>query len=97
MLRKNVKILLKTIGLLPVTRRLVEFLSGYPRHVVYQRQFRKFKRAHAHVLRQRLSNPNPRQKVALVASPFFPEVVIELGLIKGLELANFVPVVLVPR
>jgi hypothetical protein len=85
------------VGLLPIAQRLVVFLADYPRHLVYQRQFRQFKRAHAHVLQQRLNNPSSRQKVALVASPFFPEVVIELGLIKGLELANFVPVILVPR
>jgi hypothetical protein len=97
MVRDSVKFLLKTAGLLPVVRRLVKFFSSYPRHLVYVQRFRAFKRQYGPVLRQRLHNPSRPQKVALLASPYYPEVVIELGLIKALELANFMPVVLVPR
>lgn len=87
-LRTGSKSILKTVGLLAPARRFVAQLGS-------QWRFRKFKRQHAHVLRQRLHNANGRQKIALVSSPLFPEVELELGLIKALELANFMPVVLI--
>jgi hypothetical protein len=43
-----------------------------------------------------LGNGDGKQKTALVTSPAFPEVQLELGLIKALELAGFTPVVLIP-
>jgi hypothetical protein len=69
-------------------------LNAPPEYWKYERRFRELKRQHGHVLGERLNNRQCKQKVALVCCPGFPEVEIELGLIKGLQLANFVPVVM---
>jgi hypothetical protein len=69
-------------------------LTAPPEYWTHERRFRQLKRQHGDVLGERLNNHHCRQRVALVCCPGFPEVEIELGLIKGLQLANFVPVVI---
>jgi hypothetical protein len=93
--RETAKKILKTVGLLPVAQRIAAVLAAPPGYRAHARRFRQLKRQHAHVLGERLNNSQHRQRVALVCSPGFPEVEIELGMIKGLQLANFVPVVLI--
>jgi hypothetical protein len=93
--RAAAKSILKTIGLLPAAQRIVTALTAPATYRVHERRYRQLKRQHAHVLGERLNNGQQKQRIALVCSPTFPEVEIELGLIKGLQLANFVPVVLI--
>ncbi len=90
------KSILETLGLLPVAQRIASVFKAPSMYSGYERRFQQLKRRSAHVLGERLNNSDLSQKVALVCSPGFPEVEIELGLIKGLQLANFVPVVLIP-
>jgi hypothetical protein len=94
--RTTVKAILKTVGLLPTAQRIAQIFKAPSTYSGYERRFQQLKRQHAHVLGERLNNPHLRQRVALVCCPGFPEVEIELGLIKGLQLANFLPVVLIP-
>jgi len=90
------KAILKRVGLLPLARRISDVFAAPSAYRNSERRFRELKRQHAQVFRERLSDSGQRQRVALIVSPSFPEVEIELGLVKGLELANFVPVVLIP-
>jgi len=93
--RDTVKSILKTVGLLPIAQRIADLFRPPSLYSGYERRFQQLKRRSAHVLGERLNNHQSRQKVALVCDPSFPEVQIELGLIKALQLANFVPVVLI--
>lgn len=95
--RASVKSVLKWAGLLPAARRVVDVFGGSAPRLDYELRFEQFKRKYAHVLGERLTKNNGRQRIALVCSPDVPEVEIELGLIKGLELNNCVPVVLIPH
>jgi hypothetical protein len=79
-----------------VARRIAQIFRAPSEYSGYERRFQQLKRQHAHVLGERLNNRHLRQRVALVCCPGFPEVEIELGLIKGLQLSNFSPVVLIP-
>jgi hypothetical protein len=92
--RNTAKSILRKAGLLPAVQRISTILTATPAYHAHERRFRQLKRQHGHVLGERLNDPQRRQKFALVCGPTFPEVEIELGLIKGLQLANFVPVVL---
>src|SRR5271154_6872653 len=93
--RAAAKSILKRIGLLPAAQRIATALTAPATYRAHERRYRQLERHHAHVLGARLNDRHQKQKVALVCSPSFPEVEIELGLIKGLQLANFVPVVLI--
>ena len=93
--RAAAKSFLEAIGLLPVARRIATTLTAPETYRVHERRYRELKRQHAQVLGERLNNSQHKQKIALLCSPSFPEVEIELGLVKGLQLANFVPVVLI--
>ena len=93
--RAAAKSFLKTIGLLPVAQRIATALTAPETYRAHERRYRELKRQHAHVLGERLNNSQHKQRIALLCSPSFPEVEIELGLVKGLQLANFVPVVLI--
>src|SRR5689334_11569057 len=95
--RATAKLILKRVGLLPVAQRVATAFTATPTYRARERRFRQLKRQHAHVLGERLNNSQHSQRVALVCSPGFPEVEIELGMIKGLQLANFVPVVLITQ
>src|SRR5215469_3081437 len=92
--RNTAKSILRKAGLLPAVQRIYTILTAPPAYRAHERRFRQLKRQHGHVFGERLNDPQRKQKFALVCGPTFPEVEIELGLVKGLELANFVPVVL---
>jgi len=92
--RNTAKSILRKVGLLPAAQRIATMLTAPPEYWEHKRRFRQLKRQHRHVLGERLNNHQCRQRIALVCCPGFPEVEIELGLIKGLQLANFVPVVM---
>lgn len=93
--RDAAKSILKSVGLLPIAQRIADVFRPPSAYSGYERRFLQLKRRSAHVLGERLNDPRSRQKVALVCDPSFPEVQIELGLVKALQLANFLPVVLV--
>jgi hypothetical protein len=93
-IREAAKAILKPVGLLPAAQHVATFLSASPAYRAHERRYRQLKRQHGEVLGARLSSAD-KQRVALVWGSSFPEVQIELGLIKGLQLANFVPVVLI--
>src|SRR5208283_5629487 len=95
--RAAAKSILRTIGLLPAAQHIATALTAPATYRAHERRYRQIKRQHAHVLGERLNNSQRKQRIALVCSPSFPEVEIELGLIKGLQLANFVPVVLITK
>ena len=94
--RVTAKSILQTVGLLPVAQSIANIFRSPSKDAGYELRFRQLKQQHAHVLGARLNDSRVRQRVALVCSPGFPEVEIALGLIKGLQLANFVPVVVIP-
>jgi hypothetical protein len=93
--RETAKALLQQLGLLPLAQRISTALTAPPSYRERERRFRELKRMHGDVLGARLNSDQSGQKVALLVGPSFPEAQIELGLIKGLQLAGFVPVVLV--
>jgi Capsule polysaccharide biosynthesis protein len=93
--RNTAKSMLKAVGLLPLARRIATMLTAPPEYRNYERRFKQLRRQHVRVLAERLNDTGRKQSIALVCSPSFPEVQVELGLIKGLQLANFVPVVLI--
>jgi Capsule polysaccharide biosynthesis protein len=93
--REAAKKILKTVGLLDAARRIDSLLNAPPAYRAHERRFRQLKREHAHVLGARLNGDAGRKGVALVCSPGFPEIQIQLGLIKALQLANFEPVALI--
>ncbi len=93
--RDTAKSMLKAMGLLPLAQRIATVLTAPPEYRNHERQFKQLSRQHGQVLGERLNDRRHKQGIALVCSPYFPEVQIELGLIKGLQLANFVPIVLI--
>ena len=99
--RHGSKRALKRIGLLPAARALQRQLLSLLSPTVRRREealrqkFHGFAREYGEVLRLPLSSGRHPPKRALVVSIGFPDgVAVELGLIKGLELAGFSPVVL---
>lgn len=107
-LRASLKLILKRLGLLPAARwfrRLIMLLTKPEfrrrelelrrRERAHRQRFLRFKRQYGNVLRYTLNDAKHEQKRALVVGSGFPEVEIELGLIKALELAGFVPVALI--
>ncbi|MCB7128045.1 MAG: hypothetical protein J3T61_00705 [Candidatus Brocadiales bacterium] len=99
-LREGFKSFLKRTGLLPAAlwlRRWMRIITNPTfrrRERVRRQQFLHFERHYASALRHRLNKPDSTQKRALVISAGS---LVELGLIKGLELAGFKPVVLTWR
>jgi hypothetical protein len=93
--RAAAKGLLKAVGLLPAAQRVADALTAPEAYRVHARRLRRLKRQHAAVLGARFPAAESNQKVALICSPSFPEVEIQLGLIKGLQMAGFRPVVLI--
>jgi hypothetical protein len=93
--RDAAKMMLRAAGVLPLAQRLATMLTASPEYRSNERRFKQLRRQHGPVLGERLNDDRRKEGIALVCSPFFPEVQIELGLIKGLQLANFVPVVLI--
>lgn len=94
-IRDMAKAILKPIGLLSAAEYVSTAFSASPAYRDQERRYRQLKKQHGDVLGARLNNANNKQRVALIWGPSFPEVQIELGLIKGLQLANFVPVVII--
>ena len=100
-LRANLKSILKTVGLLDTARQIrrkAPFLTepepnGH--ESVYHQRFLEFKRQYGDVLRHTLNDASQEQRKALIIGSGFPEVELELGLIKALELAGFIPVVII--
>ena len=108
-LRVSLKFILQKVGLLPAARQFRRFIRVLikPKHdrceIVHDRcepahyqRFLQFKQQYEDVLRHNLNGAGHEQKKVLVVSMGFPEVEMELGLIKALELAGFTPVVLIP-
>jgi hypothetical protein len=93
--RDATKSVLKAVGLLPLVQRIATILTAPPDHRACERRYNELRRQYGRVLAERLNDRRHKQSVALVCSPSFPEVQIELGLVKALQLANFVPVVLI--
>lgn len=67
------------------------------RERAFRERFLQFGRQYGDVLRQNLTSATSKQKRVLIVGANFPEVEIELGLIKALELAGFTPVAIVSR
>ncbi|MDT7041570.1 hypothetical protein [Candidatus Nitronereus thalassa] len=61
----------------------------------YRPQYRQFKKRYGSILGHNLSKGTGKKKVALICSVHVPEVFIEMELIKALELAGYIPLVLV--
>lgn len=103
-LRTNLRVVLKTTGLLGLGRRLrVRFkdLSKFLRDPEFRRRkreerqrFQQFKKQYGNVLKQSLSSNNGQQKRVLIVSRHFTALELQLGLLKALELAGFLPMVL---
>lgn len=93
-IRDVAKAILKPIGLLPAAQDINAAFTASSTYQAHVRRYRQLKKQHGDVLGACLNNPNSEQRVALVWGIPFPEVQIELGLIKALQVANFVPVVL---
>lgn len=93
------KVILGKLGLLPAARWLRELFDVdlHRRKRMHRRGYLEFKRKYREYLGHNLQNPDVEPKVALVSSILFPEVHIELAIIKALQLANFEPVVLMPQ
>lgn len=89
------KSVLRAAGLLPAARRVATALTAPPAYRMYARRVRQLRGKYAQILQEPLSSSGQEQRVALVCSPAFPEAHIQLGLIKALQLANFLPVVLI--
>ena len=97
-LRQRLKLILGSIGLLrPAQSFLARRIRRDPLEPAYAQRFQQFKRQYGHLLRVPLNTLTGERKIALVSSPPFPEVEIHLSIIKALELAGFMPVVLIPR
>jgi hypothetical protein len=102
-LRLRLKAILNKLGLLPAAwsvfraARSMSDPAFRRSERIKQKRFNQFKQQYARVLRHRLTNPGQPKKSALVFGIDFPEIEAELGLIKGLELAGFVPRVVAPH
>lgn len=101
---EGLRFILKSIASLRTIRRLRRMimlvkrrLRYLPRENQHRKRFSQYKRQYGHLLRHRLNGAKRGQKIALVASPVFPEVEMQLGVLKALELAEFTPVVLIPH
>ena len=94
--RAGLKYILNTFGLLHVARRIRElFTPKNPSERERHQRFLQFKRNYGKVLRYNLSSTSlEQQKKVLVCGVGYPAVEPELGLIKALELAGYIPVVL---
>ena len=93
--RNMARSILRKVGLLPAARRIATILTASPEYRAHERRFRQLQRQHGQVLGERLNNHQRRQRLALLCGPSFPEAEIELGLIKGFQLADFLPVLLI--
>jgi len=98
-LRTRLKYILRAVGLLPVVRRLqvlVTPLSLQERK--NQQRFLQFKKQFGAVLQYNLNSAEHKQlKKVLISGAGFVGEPVELSLIKALELADCIPVVLVHR
>jgi hypothetical protein len=100
-LRENLKTILQTAGLLN-TARWVRRKTLFSNQTepngsdVHRQRFLEFKRSYEGILRHTLNDASDGQKKVLVISMGFPEIELELGLIKGLELAGYTPFVIDP-
>lgn len=105
-LRTNLKFILKSVGLLPAAqsvRRAVrpeaidpKALARQEREMSQRQRFLEFKRNYEAVLQYDLNRADYGQRRVLIVSMGFPEIEIELGLIKAMEMAGFTPYVIVP-
>lgn len=102
-MRSGTRSILKTIGLLPPARWLRRWTTVLVNSTVRgqerarRRAFQEFKRSHGMVLAHRLNAGGRTEKKALVVSVGSVQAVgAEIGLLKGLELAGYSPVVLSP-
>lgn len=99
--RDALKPALRRLGLMPAAKRAaraVHLYRSYRAERIYEGRFRDFAARHGAVLRAPLLEPPASAApVALVTSVHFPEVEIELALLKALELAGFRPVLLLLR
>ena len=99
-LRESVKAFLKRVGLLHTVGRFRQLIMESTNQEIRHRKrehrqlFLKFKRQHGHVLRYNLNGAENKRRIALVCSVHYPEFHLELAIIKALELAGFVTVVL---
>jgi len=100
-LRDNLKSFLETVGLLNTVNQCRQSIKDLTdpdlrrRKHEHRQLFMQFKRQYGDVLRHNLNGNRHERKTALVCSVHFPEVHIELAIIKALELAGFTPVVLI--
>ena len=102
-MRSGTRSILKTIGLLATARWLRRWATVLVNSTVRGQEqarrgaFQEFKRSHGMVLAHRLNVGGRTEKKALVVSVGLVEAVgAEIGLLKGLELAGYSPVVLSP-
>ncbi|MDT7041537.1 hypothetical protein [Candidatus Nitronereus thalassa] len=107
-LRKRIKSLLHIFGLLSIAWSFFYFIrllvnpelrrqekEGKDLEKAKQQRFAEYKNAHGGILKHNLNLTNTNLRKVLISSIGFPEIEIELGLIKGFELAGFEPVVLI--
>ena len=103
MIRSGTRSILKTIGMLATARWLRRWATVLVNSTVRgqeqarRRAFQEFRRSHGMVLAHRLNVGGRTEKKALVVSVGSVQAVgAEIGLLKGLELAGYSPVVLSP-
>lgn len=98
-LRKVLKDVLRRFNLLTTARWFWYRINPTLRRREKRRreEFLRFKQQYGDVLRYRLNNGENQKKALVVSIGFIDGVRTELGLIKGLELAGFTPVVLSHR
>jgi hypothetical protein len=98
-MQTDLKYILGKIGLLPMAQQIRKLLtpkSPYERE--RHQRFLRFKRQFGNALRYNLNGSgHEQQKKVLVCGAGYWAVEAELGLIKSLELAGYVPVVLMHR
>jgi hypothetical protein len=70
-------------------------LEHQQRERAYHQRLRQFKRQNGNALRLNLNPSKGKSRKVLIIGVNFPEVELELGLIKALEIAGFTPVALV--
>ncbi len=97
MLKNDLKRILHSMGLLSAVRRIFNLPIDPQEGALYQR-FLRYKRQNGRALRIQLEGGNAGSpKTCLVFGKDYPVMEPELGLIKALETANYVPVVLMHR
>lgn len=97
--RNELKATLGRLGLLEAARlamRPYRSYRAYRDSSRYRDRFRRFAKLHGEVV-ARHPKPLAKRGVALVSSVHFPEVELELAVLKALELAGFTPVLLTER